>query len=801
MGEKIAAAIYKDGGINRGNYIEGENSYITWTNGVIVGLCPPEMYSPSYKIWKREDLPIIPENFILTCDPSKTKLLSTIRTLADSCNIIVNACDSGVMGQVIFDYLYDYLKLTQPVRRLWTASLTVQAIRDGFRNLRDNKDYHSLFLSGKARDQADYLIGINGTRVASLKYTNGTSVLSIGRVQMPTLSFIYDRTIEIENHQKKTFYEVIATFKQGEIEYKGKWQGDEIDNIDKAREIADKTKNANGKITSYEQKDTKVSAPKLYDLTLLQYDANKLFGFTAKKTLEIAQQLYENRNAITYPRTNSNYVTEHEIPMMREVFRNISQIMKGAPFFIYAKEELVNEKNKRICRNDLVEDHHAIIPTEQAPKELSDDEKKIYLLVLKRFLAQFFPPAQYLVHEIITEIKGEPFYTKVKESIDLGWKLVYLSDKSDKNPKDEDSQEENEIEVDQLNIDENDSIHCIDSQPVKKETKPPRPYTEGTLLKAMETCGKNIDDENLKEALKDKGIGTPATRDAIIERLKEVGYITLKGKSIYITEKGRKMIEILRQIDGIKSLTSPALTGQWEEQLNKIAKGNLTYYNIFMKSIVSFTQLMINEFDKSKMQVDFTSKTGLICPNCHSEVTETKLAYNCTKKGDGDNDCKFTIWKKQYGKALTEKQLHALITKGETDYLKFESKNKKKYEAKIRIKDRKSGNTELVFKNQQTTNTITSDAIICKCPKCAGDIKDKGTLYGCTNYPKCDFNIPKSLLKRPITPLEVEQLCNTRSTHELSGFVSKKNRPFSAKLILNDQLKLEFKFPAKSKLR
>lgn len=786
-GETIAKALLPNGGIKKDGYIEGNNCFITWGIGHLIGLAPPEIYDPKYKTWNLNDLPIIPDPFILIADPSKKKQLKIIRNLADETNVIVNACDAGAEGQHIFQLIYNHLKLLHPVRRLWTSSLTESAIKKAFQNLKNNQDYDNLHQSAKVRSESDWLIGMNGTRGLTTKFQG--ELLSVGRVQIPTTAFIYDRTIAIENHQKQKFYEVVATFTQGDTEYKGKWVGEELKAQSLADQITQKVLSKVGKITSYQSGDKNESAPKLHDLTLLQREANNQLGWTAQKTLDVAQGLYD-KGFITYPRTNCNYVSEDVIPMMLEVFKQITQRMK-APFFIYAKEELVNEKNKRICRPEKITDHHAIIPTEKLPKGISDDERNLYLIITKRLLAQFFSPARYTVHELTTTVEGENFQTRIKELKDLGWKVVY------NNQKNEDEEDDND-DVPSFSINEQQAVICLNSETLDKETQPPKPYTESTLLAAMETCGKSLDDDDLKDALKESGIGTVATRASIIERIKKVGYIDLKGKNILITDKGRKLIELLRQM-GLTTLTSPELTGQWELRLNKIAKG-LDNPDAFLKSMISYSQMMVKDIQNSTIQVQFKEVTGLKCPNCGSDLTDSKKAYNCTN--EIDKECKFTLWKNKYsGKAISDKQIEKLLVTGETDYLKFKSKGGKPYEAKIKLKNKETGETEFTFKEKKAlppSNATNKE--IETCPKCQkAKVVDKGTLYGCSAYPTCDFHLPKTLLSRAITEEDAINLIKFRNTDELSGFISKRKKPFSAKLTLNDQLKLEFLFLQKSK--
>ncbi|MFN0226434.1 DNA topoisomerase 3 [Paenibacillus sp. KR2-11] len=602
MGRNIAAAIDPKAK-NQRTYIEGEHYIITWAIGHLIGLAEPDAYDDKYKKWNLGDLPIIPEQFKLVPNAKTKDQLKVIAELAKRCSHLVNACDAGREGQHIFSLIQRHLKLKQPVKRLWISDLTAETIRRGFAELKEGSDFEPLTRAAKARSEADWLIGMNGSRAFTTKHKE---LLSVGRVQTPVLALLYDRQKEIEAFQSNKFYEVEAWFEQGETLYRGLWQGERLTDGDKAKALAEKVKGKRGRIESYEVKDTKEYPFKLYDLTLLQREANAKFGFSAKKTLDLAQTLYEKHKAISYPRTNSNYVTEQNIPEMHRALDQLSKtdyrgLVEGAD------KKFVHKNNRAVCNPSKVEDHHAILPTHKTPGALPPDEAKLYDLIVRRFLSQFYPAAAYKVHTVLTVAEQERFKSTIKQLLDLGWKVIYADQKKDKpagktrgktDGKDEDEEASAEEEIQTpFTLDATKDVHCKKSAAKEKETQPPKPYTEGTLLKAMESAGKQIEDEELRDAMKDSGLGTPATRASVIERLKNVGYVVMQGKRIAITPKGRMAVELIRGA-GVELLTSPEMTGHWERRLNEIARGSASD-ELFMANVKKFASMIV---DKVRVQ-------------------------------------------------------------------------------------------------------------------------------------------------------------------------------------------------------
>ncbi|MCZ8515950.1 DNA topoisomerase 3 [Paenibacillus filicis] len=599
MGRNIAAAIDPKAK-NQRTYIEGEQYIITWAIGHLIGLAEPDAYDDRYKKWNLGDLPIVPEQFKLVPNPRTKDQLKVIAELAKRSSELINACDAGREGQHIFSLIQRHLKLGQPVKRLWISDLTPETIRKGFAELKEGSEFDNLTRAAKARSEADWLIGMNGSRAFTTKHNE---LLSVGRVQTPVLALLYDRQKEIEAFTSNKYFEVEAWFTQGETRYRGMWQGEKLTDGDKAVALAAKVKDKPGRIAEYEVKDTKEYPFKLYDLTLLQREANAKFGFSAKKTLDLAQALYEKHKVISYPRTNSNYVNEQNIPEMHRALDQLGKTEYKA-FVEQADKRLVHKNNKAVCNPAKVEDHHAILPTHKIASGLPPDEQKLYDLIVRRFLSHFYPAAAYKVHSIVTSCEEESFKSSVKQLLSPGWKVLYTDAKKEKSArgrgkadKEKDAQDGDEPAEEEIStpfsLNPQEGVHCADSAAKEKETQPPKAYTEGTLLKAMESAGKQIEDEELRDAMKDSGLGTPATRASVIERLKQVGYVTMQGKRIAITQKGRTAVELIRGA-GVELLTSPEMTGHWERRLNEIARGAASD-ETFMLNVKKFAALIVEK--------------------------------------------------------------------------------------------------------------------------------------------------------------------------------------------------------------
>ncbi|WP_223066229.1 type IA DNA topoisomerase [Paenibacillus caui] len=736
MGRTIGKVIEPRAKNNR-VYLEGDQYIITWAIGHLLELAEPDAYDPKYKKWNFADLPILPEQFRIVPNPKTKDQLKTIGELARRCERIVNACDAGREGQYIFALIQQQLKLKQPVQRLWISDLTSESIARGFSYLHDSAEFDNLTLAARARSEADWLVGMNASRAFTTKHRE---LLSVGRVQTPVLALIYDRQKEIEAFDSQTFYEIKALFASEDRSYSGTWQGEGLTEADKAAAIADKVRNKPGRITQYDIKDTKEYPFRLYDLTLLQREANAKFGYSAKKTLDIAQALYERHKVITYPRTSSNYVTEQNIDGMHKALH----MLKSTPYKDLAdgaEAGRVHKNNKAVCNPERVEDHHAILPTLKRSAALSKDEQQIYDLVIRRFLSHFYPPAEYKQHTVLTEVEGETFKTNVKELLSPGWKVCQGEESGTKNGKGKkkEDEEEEELVSEPFAVDPDRMVQCREAEVKEKATKPPKAFTEGTLLKAMESAGKQLENDELREAMKDAGLGTPATRAATIERLKKVGYITMQGKRITVTQKGRTAVELIRHA-GVELLTSPEMTGQWERRLHQISKGEAAAEK-FMENVRKFT-ISIVEKVRSQKKADASLFEGKAkqssrtrsggerssagkrgtrsegngpsggstssklasgereilgtCPRegCGGQLIEGRKGYGCTHFRQG---CGFVIWKEFAGKKISRPMLASLLQKGETQLLSFKD-DSGDYKARIVLAEPDSGRLGIVRK-------------------------------------------------------------------------------------------------------
>lgn len=640
----------------RDGFIEGDNYVITWAIGHLITLSEPEDYNEIYKKWAYKTLPILPETIRLKPYEKTVKQLKIITNLVNRQDVesLICATDSGREGELIFRYIYNYTKSNKSFQRLWISSMTDEAIQKGFDQLKDGKEYDNLYHSAKCRSESDWLVGINATRAYT---TKNYVLLSVGRVQTPTLALIVNRYLEIEDFKPQDYYEVQSDYG----EFKGTWFEKKVGETkilqrEKAQAIAAKIIDQKGLVTKMTNKKNKQIPPLLYDLTELQRDGNRYYGFTAQTVLTIAQNLYEKRKLITYPRTDSRYLSDD----MKGVVKSTMNKINVPPYNRAIRPVLEKglKFSKRIIDNKKVTDHHAIIPTNLRPKidGISDDEKKIYNLIVKRFIAVFYEDHLYNTSELIIEVAEETFVSKGKIITQQGWKKLYRSDKDKK-------------DVELPSLIKGDELDVVGSELLVKKTSPPKPYTEATLLSAMENAGRFVEEDDLKEQLKESGFGTPATRAGIIERLIQVKYIRRKGKSLFPTPKGVKLIAIVPE-----EMKSPITTGKWEKGLSKIAKGELDS-DKFMGSIRRFVTYIVSSAGKSSGKVVFEQEKrsdgktykpkGPVyghCPVCEDgQITENSKSFYCTNWRRG---CKMTIWKnmlERYGRTMDPETVTRLL--------------------------------------------------------------------------------------------------------------------------------------------
>ena len=646
----------------------GENYVVSWAVGHLVTLAEPEDYDEKYKKWNFSTLPILPEEMKLKEIQQTRSQLKVLHKWMNSAEIdsLICATDSGREGELIFRYIYEITNCKKPFERLWISSMTEEAIKEGFATLKDGREYDLLYTSAKCRSEADWLVGMNATRAYTLRYD---ALLSIGRVQTPTLALIVNKQKEIDAFVAEDYFEVQADFGG----YTGMWIDQEehtrIEKEETAKAIVQKVSGKQAVITKVEKEEKKTPPPLLYDLTELQRDCNKKFGFSAKKTLDIAQSLYEKRKMITYPRTDSRNLSDDMKGKVHNTLRRLNELVE---YQSYTQPLSGNISfTKRIIDNSKVTDHHAIIPTDGKLRvdSLTEEEKKVFSLVAARFLAVFYPYYRYETTKVYAMAEQEQFLSKGTVVLEEGWQAVEKSlvpaTATKKKKKDEEEQK-----VPALTEGEQRKIEKAAVQ--KKKTKPPTPYTESSLLSAMENAGRFVEDEALKEQMKDSGLGTPATRAAIIERLLTVGYIVRKGKNLIPTEKGMKLIEVVPI-----EMSSPQTTGKWEKGLSSISKGKMTEER-FMASIRRYVQFLIQDAASGR-RADVVFPAEQIrgkkrknnafgkCPVCGRDILENTKSFYCA---GWKNGCKFSLWKDSltpYGLTLDGGMVKLLLKSGKTE--------------------------------------------------------------------------------------------------------------------------------------
>jgi len=585
-------------------YMENDQYIVSWAVGHLVGLKQPEEYDANFKYWRRNTLPIVPQKFELTVLPGQTKQFRVLKKLMNSKEVdrIICGTDSGREGELIFRYIYEMAGCKKPFDRLWVSSMTEEAISAGFKALKNGHDYDNLYASAKCRSEADWLVGINGSRAFTVGYG---VLLSIGRVQTPTLSMIVRRQKEIDSFVPQDYLEVRLTHPDFQSKYftleEGKKQT-RVQDEEAANLILEHANQAGiAKVEKVSKTPKKEFPPLLYDLTELQRDGNRKFGYSANKVLSLAQSLYEKHKLLTYPRTDSRYLPEDMMAQVPKVLHAINlPIFHDALMHIPVREGGKLPFNKRIIDNSKITDHHAIIPTPRKPdvSSLTKDEWNVYQLVCKRLIEVFYPPYQYLAVEAVLSIPtGESFYATGREVQELGFMALRKQDeeaKAEAKKKRSKASEAQDSSKELPPLVEGQQVAITKAQIDRKKTEPPKPFTEATLLTAMESAGKWVEEEELKDEMKGLSLGTPATRASIIERLIKVGYIVRKGKILVPTEKGKKLMEVLPI-----ELKSPEMTGKWERALERIKDGTMDPTR-FMGSIQRYVAYIVASSDDHK---------------------------------------------------------------------------------------------------------------------------------------------------------------------------------------------------------
>jgi len=652
-------------------YLEGPEHVVSWAVGHLVQLAEPEDYDPKLKRWRMADLPIVPDRFRLVVrDERSKKQMSVVTKLLHRADIaeVINACDAGREGELIFAYLYEKAGSTLPVRRLWLSSMTSQAMREAFASLRPAQELHNLENAARSRSEADWIVGMNATRAATIRLRSSfDGAVSLGRVQTPTLAILARREEEIRAFKPEPYWLVDATFEpsaDADRRYEGRFHAGAKPRVAteaEANEIVAACRDGLGVITKLEKREQVEKPPMLYDLTSLQRDANTRFGFSARRTLAAAQRLYEEHKALTYPRTNSRFLTSDmaaEIVPTAELLAARAEY-RAAAAYVSSLDVL---PLGRVIDDSKVSDHHAIIPTraDHRLEKMNEDDRRVYDLVVRRFLAAFHPDAVLENTRVETTVAGHIFRTRGRLLLVPGWRGVYLAGDGEPQPTESQSDEDEAGEQQLPRLEQGEPSAVLEITALAKETKPPRRYSDASLLAAMETAGRLVDDEELREAMKDSGIGTPATRAAIIERLIDVGYVERDGRSLVVAEKGLNVIRLL----GEHALTSPDLTGAWEHRLGRIERGEDSRER-FMHDIAGFAKETVEVLDETLKDVRIPRANLGPCPVCGHDIVENRKGYSCWSREDPG--CGFVIWKAKAGKTLPLAVARELIANGRTE--------------------------------------------------------------------------------------------------------------------------------------
>jgi DNA topoisomerase-3 len=682
-------------------YLEAPEHIVSWAVGHLVQLADPDEYDDRFKKWRMADLPIVPDRFRLVVrDERSKKQMNVVKRQLDrgDVELVVNACDAGREGELIFAYLYEKAGSRKPVKRLWLNSMTTEAIKNAFAALRPSGELAPLEEAARSRSEADWIVGMNATRAATIRLRSSfDGAVSLGRVQTPTLAILARREQEIRAFKPEPYWVVDAVFEPlsspaGRL-YEGRYHdgaNPRVASSDRAAEVVAACEGQTGEITKLEKSERKERPQLLYDLTSLQRDANSRHGFTARRTLAAAQRLYEEHKALTYPRTNSRFLTSDMISDIKPIARLVGEQREYAAASRYVLGLDVLPLG-RVVNNEKVTDHHAIIPTraERHPVDkMSDDDRKVYDLVVRRFLAIFHPDAVFENTRVETTVASEyVFRTRGKVMLVAGWRAVY-GEMADSDQADD--EEGREQQLPKLERGEQAEVQRVSSD--EKETKPPRRYSDASLLAAMETAGKLVDDEELREAMKDSGIGTPATRAAIIERLIQVGYVERDGRALVVTEKGLNGVRLL----GEHALTSPGLTGEWEHRLAKIETGSDSR-EAFMGDIVRFTRETVSELDSKLKDVRIPRANLGPCPVCGHDIVENRKGYSCWSRDDPG--CGFVIWKSKAGKQLPVSVARELIKTGRTEkpVTGFKGRSGKSFRARLALQQTDDGKWRVEF--------------------------------------------------------------------------------------------------------
>ena len=794
----VAADIARTlGGFTRkGEYFESDKYVLSSAVGHLLQLTLPPEHDVKKGKWSFANLPVVPPHFDLApIEKSESRLNILLKLLKrKDVSGIINACDAGREGELIFRYIAQYSKTKKPIERLWLQSMTQSAIRDGFAVLRQDRDLLPLADAAKSRSEADWLVGINGTRAMTAfnSKEGGFYLTTVGRVQTPTLAILVEREEKIRAFQPRDYWEVHARFGAAAGEYAGRWYDSDFKKDDDAERKAERLWKAEraeaiaaastGKpgTATEETKPSTQASPLLYDLTSLQREANGRFGFSAKGTLSLAQSLYERHKALTYPRTDARALPEDYVATVKKTMDALAGVKEFAPF---AKQVLKSgwvRPNKRIFDNSKISDHFAIIPTLQTPGHLSEPEAKLYDLVVRRFLAVFFPSAEYLQTTRITTVGEAQFRTDGRVLQNPGWLAIYgkaVQDEAENLPA----------------ITQGEKVRTLEAKATANQTRAPARFNEATLLSAMEGAGKLVEDDELREAMGVKGLGTPATRAAVIEGLIYEKYIERLGRELKPTWKAFRLFFALRHF-GVDEITSPELTGDWEFKLKQMEQAKLPREQ-FMKHIEQVTRDLVKRIKTGTIPEEAFATVAAPCPKCGGVIQETYRKFQC-------QSCDFYIWPVLLARDWSPEEVAELVTKKFIGPLTgFRSKQGRPFSAGLKLTD----DFRIEFDFGQGSDSDSAEApdfsaqeALGTCPKCSSRVFEHGIAYVCEkavgSERSCDFRSGRMILQQPVERAQMQKLLATGRTDLLTGFMSKKNRKFKAFLVKTPPGKIGFEF-------
>lgn len=760
----------------RDGYFEGNGYQVSWTFGHLCTLKEPHEYNLNWKYWHMNDLPLIPPRFGIRVIPDSgvQKQFEILEKLIGGAEEVINCGDAGQEGEVIQRWVLHKAKCNVPIKRLWISSLTEEAIKEGFENLRDGSELDKLYAAGSSRAIGDWLLGINATRLYTLKYSNGKSVLSIGRVQTPTLALIVNRQKEIENFVPQTYWELKTVYRDVSFAAtRGRF-----DKKEEGVAFLDKIKSEPFEIVSVEKKSGKEQPPKLYDLTSLQVDCNRKLNLSAEDTLRIIQSLYEKK-LTTYPRVDTTYLSE-------DIYKKIPGILKKLNTLKEFAEPLLKDKirkSKKVFDDKKVTDHHAIIPTGVNPSGLRYEEMQVYEMVTRRFISVFYPDCKVSNTTVMGKVTDIDFKATGKQIVEPGWRVLYAKDSN-----------VGEGVILPAFVKGESGEHAPDL--AEKQTQPPKYYSEATLLRAMETAGKQVDDDELRELMKENGIGRPSTRANIIETLFKRKYIKKEKKRLVATITGVQLIDTIQN----ELLKSAELTGQWEKKLREIELGNFEVnqfmaelknmvvgivWNVKARKNINAIEVIDEEKEKEKKKAESKKKKAepkaLTCPKCkEGSIVKGKSVWGCT---NWKNGCEMRVPFEYAGKKLTDKQVEALILKGKTPKIKGFSIEGKKL------------NGNLVLDPDFALSFLEEEKEELTCPVCkTGKLLKGNKAFGCSNYKSgCKFIVPFVFMDKKLTESQIKSLVKTQKTPLIKGFTdANSGEKVDGRLILDNQGQIIF---------